>query len=239
MGYAYRGLRVAQRDIRKTLIRVGMIAAVLIVIAFILRNIAVGWAPPRDQYPVQGISVDENVGKIVWHVAGATGVDFTYITATNGPETRDANFAENVKGAREAGIRYGAMHEYTLCRLATDQATNFVTTVPRGDNMLPPAIRLAFDNGCGDRPGRALVLSELNTFLNQIEGHSGKPAIIAVSQEFEELYNISSGINRTFWLEGNFFPPDYATKPWVMWRASDIRRVSGIDGPVKWNVVRP
>ncbi len=216
-----------------------MIVVVLLIVAFVLRNIAIGWAPPRDQYPVQGISVDESHGQIVWHVAGATGVDFAYIQATSGAEKRDANFAANIKGAQEAGVRYGALHSYSLCKLATDQATMFVTTVPRGENMLPPAVRLAFDKSCGERPGRALILSELNTFLNQIEAHSGKRAIIAVSRDFEELYNISSGIDRTFWLEANFFPPDYATKPWVMWRASDMRRISGVDGPINWNVVRP
>lgn len=224
---------------RKNVISVAMIIVVLLVIAFVLRNIAVSWAPARDQYPVQGISVDESHGKIIWHVAGATGVDFAYIQATDGADKRDANFATNIEGARQAGIRYGALHNYSLCRLATDQATIFVTTVPRGENMLPPAVRLAFDNGCGERPGRALVLSELNTFLNQIESHSEKRAIVAVSQEFEELYNLSSGLDRTFWLEANFFPPDYATKPWVMWRASDMRRISGVDGPINWNVVRP
>lgn len=230
---------MANRDIRKTALRAGLIVVVLIIIGFVLRNIAVGWAPPRDQYPVQGISVDESNGKIVWHVAGATGVDFAYLTATKGAETRDPSFASNVTGAREAGIRYGALHEYSLCRLASDQATMFVTTVPRNENILPPAVRLGFSEQCNERPGRALVLSELNTFLNQIEAHSDKPAIIAVSREFEELYDISSGINRTFWLEANFFPPDYATKPWVMWRASDMRRISGVNGPVNWNVVRP
>jgi len=235
----YQGTRVANRNIRKTLLSFATIVVVLLIIAFVLRNIAVTWAPSRDQYPVQGISVDESNGGITWHVAGASGVDFAYIQATAGAEKRDRNFAKNIEGAGDAGIRYGAFHSYSLCRLATDQATNFVTTVPRGDNMLPPAVRLAFDNGCGDRPGRALVLSELNTFLNQIESHSGKPAIIEVSREFEELYNISSGIDRTFWLEANFFPPDYATKPWVMWRASDMRRISGLDGPTSWNVVRP
>jgi lysozyme len=183
--------------------------------------------------------VDASHGDIAWNVAGATGVDFAYIRATNGAEERDTRFAGNMQGARDSGIRYGAVHEYDLCRLATDQATMFVTTVPREENILPPAVRLAYENDCKDRPGRALVLSELNTFLNQIEGHSGKPAIIIVSPDFEEEYRISSGISRTFWLEGNFFPPDYATKPWVMWRASDMRRVSGIDGPVNWNVVRP
>ncbi|WP_430414668.1 glycoside hydrolase family 25 protein [Parasphingorhabdus sp.] len=230
---------MANRNIRKTAFQLGLIAIALLVIAFVLRNIAIGWAPARDQYPVQGISVDESHGEIIWHVAGATGVDFAYIRATDGAEKRDMRFATNISAARDAGIRFGALHNYTLCRLASDQATMFVTTVPRAENMLPSAVRLAFDNGCNDRPGRALVLSELNTFLNQIEAHSGKPAIIAVSRDFEELYNISSGIDRTFWLEANFFPPDYATKPWVMWRASDIRRISGVDGPVNWNVVRP
>ncbi|MEO9469547.1 GH25 family lysozyme [Parasphingorhabdus sp.] len=230
---------MADQNRKTRLLRFGLIVLALLVVALILRNIAISWAPARDQYPVQGISVDASHGNIIWHVAGATGVDFAYVRATYGAEDRDPTFAVNIKGASDAGIRYGAMHEYTLCRLATDQATNFVTTVPRGDNMLPPAIRLAFDNGCNDRPGRALVLSELNTFLNQVEGHSNKPAIIVVSKEFEEDYAISSAINRTFWLEGNFFPPDYATKPWVMWRASDMRRISGIDGPVNWNVVRP
>ncbi len=233
------GNRVAGQNRKKTVLRVGLIIIALMIIAFVLRNLAIGWAPPRDQYPVQGISVDVSHGNITWHVAGATGVDFAYIRATSGAEDRDPAFATNIKGARDAGIRYGAVHEYSLCRLATDQATIFVTTVPREENILPPAVRLAFDNGCKDRPGRALVLSELNTFLNQIEGHSGKPAVIIISQEFEEDYNISSGIRRTFWLESNFFPPDYATKPWVMWRASDMRRISGIDGPVNWNVVRP
>ena len=215
------------------------IVVVLLVIAFVLRNIAVSWAPSREQYPVQGISVDQSHGEIIWHVAGATGVDFAYIQATAGADKRDRNFAANFEGARESGIRYGAFHTYSLCRLAADQATMFVTTVPRAEHMLPPAVRLAFDNDCSDRPGRALVLSDLNTFLNQIESHSGKPAIMEVTRDFEEMYNISSGIDRTFWLEANFFPPDYATKPWVMWRASDIRRISGVDGPINWNVVRP
>ncbi|MEH6757712.1 MAG: GH25 family lysozyme [Parasphingorhabdus sp.] len=230
---------MSNRNRKNTLLRVGLIVIALIIIAFVLRNIAISWAPPRDQYPVQGISVDASNGEITWHIAGATGVDFAYIRATNGAKERDPKFADNLKGARDAGIRYGAVHEYDLCRLASDQATVFVTTVPREENMLPPAVRLAFDNDCKDRPGRALVLSELNMFLNQIEGHSGKPAIIVISKTFEEEYGISSGINRTFWLEGNFFPPDYATKPWVMWRASDMRRISGIEGPVNWNVVRP
>lgn len=221
------------------MLRLGLIIAVMAIIAFVLFNIATGWAPPRSQYPVQGISVGASNGDVTWHVVGATGVDFAYIHATNGAEGRDPHFITNLNGARDAGIRYGAIHEYNMCRLANDQAAMFVTTVPRDENILPPAVRLSYRDDCEERPGRALILSELNTFLNQIEGHSGKPAIIILPKLFEEEFSISSAIDRTFWLESNFFPPDYATRPWVMWRASDMRRIDGVDGPVNWNVVRP
>ncbi|MDZ7588624.1 MAG: GH25 family lysozyme [Parasphingorhabdus sp.] len=221
------------------MIRAVIVLGAVLVLALIARNVAVGWAPSRDQYPLQGLSVSAENPVIVWHVVGATNVDFAYLRASAGADKRDPRFIQWRREAQAAGVRTGAVHEYSLCRLASDQATNFVTTVPRDANMLPPAVRLAFTPECTDRPARALILSELNTFLNQIEAHSEKPAIIEVTKEFEDFYQISSGIDRTFWLEANFFPPDYATRPWVMWRASNMRRVSGIEGPVNWNVVRP
>ena len=151
---------------------------------------------------------------------------------------RDANFAANYAQASDAGLRTGALHHYSLCRLAQDQATNFVTTVPRDPAALPPAVELSFQEGCADRPNRSLVLSELGTFLNQIERHTGKPALLLIRPDFEDMYRISEAVPRTIWLSGNFFPPDYAAKPWVMWEANAHYRIAGIDGPVKWNVVR-
>jgi lysozyme len=114
-----------------------------------------------------------------------------------------------------------------------------MTTVPRDNAALPPVIRLAFDPGCAVRPGRDRLLSDLNTLVNLVEGHAGKPVLLNVDEDFDKAYDIGSGINRTLWLDGNFFPPDYATRPWVMWTASDMRHIDGVDGPVRWNVVAP
>jgi lysozyme len=83
------------------------------------------------------------------------------------------------------------------------------------------------------------LLSDLNTLVNLVEGHAGKPVLLNASEAFDTVYDIGSGINRTLWLDGNFFPPDYATRPWVMWTASDMRHIDGVDGPVRWNVVAP
>jgi lysozyme len=197
------------------------------------------WAPGRDVYPVQGVSVTAGNGAIDWGTLAANGVDFAYIRVAEGAQGRDPAFAHNWSAARSSGLRYGAVLDFSLCRRAAEQATRFITTVPRDNAALPPVIRLTFDPSCAVRPGRDAVLSELNTLVNLIESNAGKPALINVSNEFEDEYDIASGINRTLWLDGNFFPPDYATRKWVMWTANDMRHIDGIEGPVRWGVVAP
>lgn len=206
--------------------------------AFVLWRVILGWAPARDDYPVQGIVADARHGMLDWPMLAATGVDFAYILATDGSKNRDPRFATNMAGAREAGVRFGPMHRYDLCRLASDQATLFITTVPRTDTALPAAVEFGFSEKCASKPDRALVLSEVATFLSQIEAHLGKPAILKVSQEFEDQYKLSSSIDRTVWLEKNWLLPDYAARPWVMWTANPSRHIDGVDEPVQWVVVR-
>jgi lysozyme len=206
---------------------------------FVLWRVAMGWTPSRDEYPEQGIVVDASNGKPVWTTLAATGVDFAYLTATEGDKKRDPEFAANLEGVREAGIRFGALHKFDICRLATDQATLFITTVPRTPNALPEAVSLDYSTTCTSKPDRALILSEVATFLSQIEAHTGIPAILMIAPEFEEQYRISAAIDRNVWLERTWLLPDYAAKPWVMWTANPSRSVDGIDGRVKWVVVRP
>ncbi|MGE4323118.1 MAG: GH25 family lysozyme [Sphingobium sp.] len=221
------------------LVRVILTLAVFGLLAAALWAYARGWAPGRDAYAVQGVSVDAGTGEVDWGTLAAQGADFAYIRASTGAKRRDPAFARNWAGARQAGLRYGAALDFSLCALASDQATLFMTTVARDNAALPPVIRLAFDPACPTRPARDTLLAELNTLVNLVEGHAGKPVLINVSPDFDAQYDIGSGINRTLWLDGNFFPPDYASRRWVMWTASDMRHVDGITGPVRWNVVAP
>lgn len=197
------------------------------------------WTPSRERFPVQGITLTAQSGAVNWRMARAAGADFAYLLATSSAYTRDPSFDDYLAGVRESGLRYGAIHRYNICRRASEQATRFIATVPRDAAMLPPLVQLDFWAGCDQRPNRDTLLAELNTFLNQIETHATKPAIIRVSHNFEAHYDIAGGINRSLWQEGNLFMPDYATRPWVMWTASTWKRVDGIDGPIEWNVVRP
>lgn len=221
------------------MLRIAIAAILIAAIALALWLYARAWAPGRNDYPVQGLSVDSGNGMVDWGTLAAQGADFAYIRAARGADLRDPAFARNWAGARSAGMRYGATIDFSLCRLASDQATRFMTTVPRDNAALPPVIRLAFDPACAARPARDTVLSELNTLVNLIEAHAEKPVLINVAPDFDARYDVGSGINRTLWLDGNFFPPDYASRKWVMWTANDMRHVDGIDGPVRWDVVAP
>ena len=218
--------------------RWGAIALAAILFAYVAWSYVIGWTPSRDEYPVQGIAVSEANGAPDWAMLGATGVDFAYITASEGAKGRDKSFAGNLEGVKQAGIRHGALHHFDICRLASDQATLFITTVPRDANALPPAVQIDFTESCKSRPNRPLILSELATFLAQIEAHSGVPAILLISPDFEAEYKVSSAIDRNVWTERNWLLPDYTARPWVMWTANDARRINGIEGPVRWVAVK-
>ncbi len=226
------------RTYRTRLIAIAAVIAALAALYFVAAALVAAWTPPRAQYPTQGVSVSAADGDINWANVGALGADFAYIRATEGSRTRDISFAANFAQAQEEKLRVGAIHQYSLCRPAQDQATNFVTTVPRDPAALPPAIELAFQENCPDRPSRSILLGELETFLNQVENHTDKPALLLIRPDFEDEYRISDAIPRNIWVSGDFFPPDYGAKPWVMWQASQFHETRGIDGPVAWNVVR-
>jgi lysozyme len=199
---------------------------------------AVHWRPSVENYPLQGIDVSHHQGDIAWPTVAAADVDFAYMKATEGADLHDMRFAENWAGARKAGVRRGAYHFFTLCRLASDQATNFIAHVPRDADALPAALDLEFGGNCKQRPSRDVLLTELKTFIQMVEAYSGKPVILYITREFDDYYRVSDAIDRQLWLRRIAFPPDFGARPWVMWQASSIRRVNGISGRVDWNVVR-
>lgn len=230
---------MAQRTWKRRLIFLGAWLSVLTIAAMVAIRYAQAWTPSHDSYPVQGVTITSANGPVDWRTVRAEGADFVYLRASAGATNRDTAFEDNLTGVRDARMRYGAMHQYSSCAPPGDQATLFIATVPRDEAMLPPAVRLDLTPDCSRRPDRATILSELNIFLNLIEAHLGKPALIRVSPDFEDLYQISKGVNRTLWLEGNFLPPSYAERSWVIWAASNVRRIEGVETAVEWDVVRP
>ncbi len=203
------------------------------------------WTPQRDAWPAQGILVGAGdtpaSGPGVNFVAfKAIGADFAYLEASSGADGRDPSFARNLAAARAAGLPVGAVHHYDPCLRADIQAANFVTVVPRENDLLPPAIELdETANACKVPVSDPAVESELMTFVNQVEGHAGKPALLKISRRFEDRYHLANSIDRNLWLERDRFQPDYGGRPWTLWTANSALRSEASDVPVRWVVVQP
>lgn len=198
------------------------------------------WTPPREEYPMQGVLIGAGDGQADFRAFRAIGADFVYLEASRGATGRDPAFARNLARIGQSGMQFGAVHAYDPCIPAERQAANFVTIVPRDAGLLPPAIWLERTaDHCPERITDAAVESELTTFLNQIEGHVGKAAVLKISPRFEERYGIATRINRGLWLKGNWFQPDYAGRPWALWTANDNLRTEASENPVRWVVVQP
>ncbi|MCJ1962588.1 glycoside hydrolase family 25 protein [Novosphingobium mangrovi (ex Hu et al. 2023)] len=198
------------------------------------------WLPDRALYPTQGVEIGARDGVVSWKSLKAIGADFAYIDASAGVEERDPRFVANFEAARGAGMQVGAVHRYDPCQPAEKQAANFVTTVPREGDLLPPAVELdTLADGCAGKVSDARVESELMTFLNQVETHTGKPTILKVTQAFQARYAIARKLDRNLWLVRDRFAPSYAGRDWMLWTANSALSTQIAPGDLRWLVIRP
>lgn len=218
--------------------RIAIVAVVTGIAALAAWHFAAQWRPDRAVYPTQGVALGAANGAAPIGRLHAAGADFAYFDASTGANRHDPRFAANRDDARFAGMRYGAIHHYDLCATASEQAANFARFVPRDAGMLPPILRLDF-SGCDRRPTRALVLSELTTFLAQAERHAGLPMVVMPDPAFEGDYRVTQAFERSVGVIGDFREPAYAARRWALWRANDWARIEGVDGATRWIVVYP
>ena len=195
------------------------------------------WLPDATQWPIQGVAVGPDNGPISWPSLATQNVRFAYVDATHGATVANAHFSQDHDAATAANIRSGAVHHFDLCAAVGDQAAAFVRLVPREQQALPTLVMLDIDDGCTRQPTRALLLSELTTFLTQIETHMGKPAVIAPSIDFEARFDVARAINRPILVTAIRSEPDADGPPWVLWLANDRLRVEGSTGPTNWLVL--
>ncbi|MFC3173253.1 glycoside hydrolase family 25 protein [Novosphingobium bradum] len=219
--------------------------AALVLLAALVGAVALwwhlrGWTPPREAFPDQGAEVGTMEGEVDWKALKAVGADFVYLDASASAFARDPAFVKNLEDARAAKLQVGAVHLYDPCQPAEKQAANFVTVIPRDARMLPAAVdldRLADD--CPVPVSDAAVESELTTFLNQIENHTGKAAILKLSRRFEARYHVAAALDRNLWLTGERVEPDYAGRPWTLWTANTRLITDASAEPLRWVVVQP
>ncbi len=130
---------------------------------FLQNNVA-----SAQEYPIKGFDVSHHQGDIQWQSISPQEFKFVYLKATEGGDFKDRKFQDNWLKAREQGFLVGAYHFYRLCRDGQIQAQNFIETVPKKTDSLPPVIDLEYDSTCINTYTREQLLKEIQVMHDQL-----------------------------------------------------------------------
>jgi lysozyme len=218
----------------------------VVVAAVVVTVIAVGWwgwyrwlpgyRPALEAGERYGVDVSSHQGEVDWHRVAGDGIEFAYIKATEGADFVDERFRRNWEGAAEAGLDRGGYHFFTLCRPGTEQAENFLRTLPADPDALPPVVDLELAGNCSDRPDRAWIERQLGAFVEQVESTTSQTVVLYVGDDFEGRYDIRDELDRPIWHRRVLIRPD--VDGWWIWQVHGYASVDGIDGDADLNVMR-
>ncbi len=207
--------------------------AVALVVAFLLWSGS--WipnAPPYAAYPIRGIDVSHHQKEIEWSLIDSARIQFAYIKATEGADFKDAKFSENWAGAASAGLRRGAYHFFTFGTSGAQQARNFIATVPKDDQALPPAIDLEIS---GYNRGRAQDVPgfqrELSMFMKAVAQHYDKAPVVYTTKDFKRQFLTGYRVDRLWIREVIFWP----RSEWTLWQFTPRARLRGFSTAVDLN----
>ncbi|EQA53169.1 glycoside hydrolase family 25 protein [Leptospira kmetyi] len=200
-----------------------------------------GWiwfvSPSRSQYPIRGIDVSNHQGRIDWTNVPKSEVSFVFIKASEGGDFQDKSFTYNWKLAKANGFSVGAYHFFTLCKSGKEQAENFISTVPKEADSLPPVVDLEFVGNCKERPSIENVSQEIRDFLNRVDSYYGKKTILYLTYEFIDRYIGEDFQDHGVWIRDIFKHPNtFSDQRWIFWQYHSRARLPGISGPVDLNV---
>ena len=191
-------------------------------------------------YPVHGIDVSKYQRDIDWQEVRRAGVAFAFIKATEGGDRLDSRFHDHTAGARAAGIPTAPYHFYYFCTPARDQALWYIANVPRSAVRLPPVLDMEWNAKsptCKLRPDPATVRSEMRIWLDLVERHFGRKAIIYTTVDFHRENIDGHFRDHQFWLRSVAGHPEkvYPGNPWTFWQYTGTGKIPGISGPADIN----
>ncbi|MBQ3229744.1 MAG: hypothetical protein IJB49_01870 [Clostridia bacterium] len=192
--------------------------------------------PSEEEYPVRGVDVSAYQGEIDWQTLGAQGIDFAYIKATEGSSHTDERFEFNHNEALKTELRIGAYHFFSFESGGDTQAAHFIATVPKTENMLPPAIDLElYGDFEKNRPDADKVTAELDKFIAAVEAHYDiKPIIYATEESYSHLL-ISRYDELDIWIRGVYSKPKISDgRAWTFWQYTNRETLNGYNGEEKF-----
>jgi len=192
--------------------------------------------PSAEKYPVRGVDVSSYQGDIDWPALASQNISFAFIKATEGSTFVDDNFEYNYIQAQKTNLRVGAYHFFSYDSSGKTQADNFIATVKKCENMLPPVIDIEL---YGDKeknpPPKSDVRKQLDALIDALETYyEMKPIIYATGKSYS-LYISGAYEDYDIWIRDVITTPSLSdSKEWTFWQYTDRMRLNGYEGEEKY-----
>ncbi|MDR0360941.1 MAG: lysozyme [bacterium] len=197
----------------------------------------------------QGIDVSRYQGSVDWHKVRGSGIQFTYVKATEGQQYVDASFEANAQNAARAGVLRGAYHFARPDRgSGKDQANHLVNHGGGWKNdgkTLPAAVDMEWNPAGPTCYGMSekQIVSWLWDFVNQYHARAGRwPVIYTPAVWWDQCTGGYSGFEHRgtpLWQSTLGNTPHQLARGWTrptFWQYDQRTTVPGIPRLVDVNV---
>ena len=191
--------------------------------------------PSKRRYPVRGVDVSHYQGEIDWDMLAGQDIDFAFIKATEGSSYQDSRFIHNWEHAAKTDLYIGAYHFFSNGSSGKSQADNYINTVPKKEEILPPVVDVEV---CVDDNNESAILDvreKLTELLLVLEDHYGVKPVIYVTKETYFLYITDAYTGYDIWIRSLLTKPRLPDKrDWTFWQYSNRGRLCGYSGDERY-----
>ena len=170
-------------------------------------------------YTRTGIDVSEWQGDIDWNAVAADGIDFAFIRIgfrgyTAGTISADELYEQNIRGARDAGLRVGVYFYSSAVtpEEAVEEAQVTINLLRRYDIDLPVVYDweavFSSDSRTKNLDGATLTACA-QAFCETIADAGYEPMVYAISSWAYESYDLSQPTDYDFWYAGYMTYPEF------------------------------
>ena len=218
-----------------------ILTSILFLAVMALLGFSIVWAylqyrysPPyvdEQRYPVRGIDVSRHNGDIDFNKVADEGYEFVFVKASEGINHRDSLYRENVRKARQAGLKTGAYHFFRFDRDGIAQAVNFLEAV--GPHH--PDLGLVIDVESAGNPKGIPPDSVKKKLLSMVEYMNLLGHRVMIYTNFDGYYDYMEEILPGYPLWICRFQENPINAEWTFWQYDHHGRVPGIKGDVDLN----
>lgn len=188
---------------------------------------------------LSGIDVSNYQGQIDWPRVAKAGISFAWIKATEGATFTDKRFAENWRGAADAGVEHGAYHYLSPRSAPEAQATHFLRTCGPICPALPPVLDVEI---AATGESARVTVDRALAWLRAVEAATAIRPIVYTYRAFAlarfagpEAAELAA---YPLWLAqyavaAPKVPPPWGA--WTLWQHTGAGKVDGIGVPVDRN----